>query len=160
MADKDAKSKHYISFREASFLKRGFSFNEDLNAWTAPIESESIVKKFHYVKKPSESPLTFEEQFGAYCDGAFREAYLHGREYYGDFLVKIKDIVSRNNSLHGEIGFSSYDELTPILSLYFDRETYRGGNPLLYAQGLNLSLSESWSKVDDDGNYIYDEDRV
>lgn len=159
MADKEAKSQHYIKISEASFLKRGFSFNSDLNAWVAPIEEESIIKKFHFVKKPTESPLSFEDQFGAYCDGAFREAFLYGKDYYISFSSKIKDIVSRNNSLHGKIAFLSYEEMTPILSLYFDRTTYRGHNPVLYAQGVNMPINKSWSCIDEDGNYIFmDED--
>lgn len=111
MADKDADSVPYIPLSEVSFLKREFRAHPELGKIVAPIEEASILKKFHFVKKPSESPLSFEAQFGAYTDGAFREAYLHGRDFYNKFSIKIQNIVDLNPSLHAQISFIPYDDM-------------------------------------------------
>lgn len=136
MADKDAESRPYITIKEASFLKRGFRQLSDIEGMGAPIEEESIIKKYHFVKKPGESPLCAPEQFSAYCDGAFREAYLHGREYYEGFVYKIKRIVALNESLQHRIAFLHYDEMTNVLKPYY-RDDYKGGDPHLFSEGMD-----------------------
>jgi hypothetical protein len=115
MAEKDAKSRPYIPISEISFLKRGFLHHKELNIVVAPIESDSSFKKFHWIKKPSESPLSFPEQFSAYTDGALRDRYLWGREAYNECLQKLRNIVDLNESLIGRINFIPYDTMTEIL---------------------------------------------
>jgi hypothetical protein len=115
MADKDAKSVPYLPLSQISFLKRGFQYHEELATIVAPIEEDSILKKFHFVKKPNESPLSFEAQWGAYTDGAFREAYLLGREYYETFSSKMQEIVRLNPELKMHVSFIPYPEMTNIL---------------------------------------------
>jgi len=115
MADKGSESVPYIGINDISFLKRNFIKHETLGCIVAPIETDSIYKKFYYLKKPSESPLSFESQFSSYCDGAFREAYLHGRTFYTSFCNSIKNIVDLNPSLHGFVPFISYEEMTEVL---------------------------------------------
>jgi hypothetical protein len=115
MAHKDAESVPYISIHEISFLKRDFKMHDDLKTIVAPIELDSIYKKFFWIKKMSECPLSHEEQFGAYTDGAIREAFLHGREFYEDFLGKLRSIVEKNPSLVGVISFIPYQEMLTTL---------------------------------------------
>lgn len=115
MADKGSDSVPYIGIEDISFLKRNFVKHETLDCIVAPIELDSIYKKFYYLKKPSESPLSFESQFSSYCDGAFREAYLHGEKFYNSFYNSIKNIVVKNPSLGGFVSFLSYKEMTEVL---------------------------------------------
>jgi hypothetical protein len=122
MAEKDADSIPYITIDEISFLKRGFVKHETLGVIVAPIEKESITKKFYYVKKPGDTPLSASEQFGAYCDGSFREAYLHGKKYYEQFSTSIRNIVNRNPELTGVVSFIPYDEMTQILRPYYSKD--------------------------------------
>jgi energy-coupling factor transporter ATP-binding protein EcfA2 len=155
MADKDAKSVPYITIDELSFLKRGFSKHETLNKIVAPIEEDSILKKFHWVKKPNESPLSFEEQFGAYTDGSFREAYLFGREYYDNFVSKIRNIVELNPELKHQVSFIPYDEMTNTLRPYY-QDSYVNDNKKLFAESLgedfepNSAQSENLIDSDED----------
>jgi hypothetical protein len=137
MADKDAKSVPYISINEISFLKRSFVRHETLDRIVAPIEEDSILKKFHWVKKPNESPLSPAEQFGAYTDGAFREAYLHGREYYDDFCMKIGAIVDSNPELKPQVAFIPYAEMTQILNPYY-HETYVNDDSKLFTESFGV----------------------
>lgn len=123
MADKNAESKPYITIDELSFLKRGFIYHADLGRIAAPIELDSIYKKYHFVKKASECPLSASEQYGAYTDSALREAYLHGREFYDNFLASLKTIQEKNESLHGQFALIPYDEMGNVLKPKY-REDY------------------------------------
>jgi hypothetical protein len=137
MAEKTAESVHYIPISEISFLKRKFVRHEQLKKIVAPIEEDSILKRFYFVKKPSETPLCFEEQFGAYTDGAFRDAYLHGRDYYDSFVGKIKAVADLNPGLKVRISFIPYDEMTLILAPAY-AEDYVNDNTKLYAESCGL----------------------
>jgi hypothetical protein len=141
MADKGAASRPYIGIEEISFLKRGFTHHKELDIVVAPIEEDSILKRFHWVKKPSESPLSFSEQFGAYTDGALREKYLHGREEYDAFIVKLKNIVVENPDLRGVISFIPYDEMTQILSPDY-AATYVNKHTKLFAESCGVSADD------------------
>lgn len=137
MAEKTAQSVHYIPIEEISFLKRKFVFHETLKTIVAPIEEDSILKKFYYIKKPNESPLCPGEQFGAYTDGSFREAYLHGREYYENFVSQIRRIVDLNPELQYRVSFVPYDEMTYTLSFAYAKD-YVNNNKKLFAESCGL----------------------
>lgn len=138
MADKGAVSRPYIGIEEISFLKRGFVQHSDLDIIVGPIEEDSILKRFHWVKKPSDTPLSFSEQFGAYTDGALRDKYLYGRDVYEDFLQKLRNIVALNDDLVGVINFVPYDEMTQILKPDYS-EDYVNKNLKLYAESCGVS---------------------
>jgi energy-coupling factor transporter ATP-binding protein EcfA2 len=137
MADKGAKSRPYIGIDEISFLKRGFAHHEELDIVVAPIEQDSILKRFHWVKKPTETPLSFTEQFGAYTDGAIREQYLHGRVSYDAFIGKLRNIVALNEDLKGVINFVPYEEMTQILKPDYSPE-YVNKNLKLFAESCGV----------------------
>jgi len=103
MADKDADSVPYQTIEEVSFLKRGFRYHEQLRAVVAPIEEESLSKKMYWWTKSKNTPLSFPEQFQANFESQAREAYLHGKEYYEDFVRKCERI--REASEHGDERF-------------------------------------------------------
>lgn len=138
MADKNAASRPYIDITEVSFLKRGFVVHPELNSVVGPIEEDSILKRFHWIKKPTETPLNFEEQFGAYTDGAFREKYLHGRDAYDTFTAQIANIVRENPSLRGVVNSIPYDEMTVILRPDYSSD-YVNKNEKLYAESFGVS---------------------
>lgn len=141
MADKGAASRPYIGIEEISFLKRNFVKHEALNTIVGPIEEDSILKRFHWVKKPSESPLSHSEQFGAYTDGALRDKYLYGREIYNEFLQKLQNIVELNDDLRGIISFIPYDEMTQILAPDY-AEDYVNKNLKLFAESCGVPEDE------------------
>lgn len=141
MADKDSVSRPYIAINEISFLKRKFVKHEDLNIIVAPIEEDSILKRFHWVKKPTETPLSFSEQFGAYTDGALRDKYLYGREVYNDFCQKLRNIVDLNDDLRGVISFIPYDEMTQILKPDYSKD-YVNKNTKLFIESLGVNEEE------------------
>jgi hypothetical protein len=85
--------------------------------------------------------LSFSEQFGAYTDGALREKYLHGREEYDAFIVKLKNIVVENPDLRGVISFIPYDEMTQILSPDY-AATYVNKHTKLFAESCGVSADD------------------
>lgn len=93
MADKGADSVPYQALNEVSFLKRSFHFHPELGSIVAPIEQESLSKKFYWWTKSKNTPLTFPEQFQANFESQAREAYLHGVEFYEEFCAKCERIV-------------------------------------------------------------------
>lgn len=135
MADKDATSRPYITIDEISFLKRSFVKHEELQIVVGPIEEDSTLKRFHWLKKPSDTPLGFSEQFGAYTDGALRDYYLRGRVAYEEFLQKLKNIVELNPELKGVVLFISYDEMTEILRPDYSSD-YVNKNEQLFAHSM------------------------
>jgi hypothetical protein len=94
MAEKEADSVPFQTIDEVSFLKRSFRFHPQLNSVVAPIEEESLSKKFYWWTKSKNTPLTFPEQFSANFESQSREAYLHGEEFYKEFVDKCERIVA------------------------------------------------------------------
>lgn len=141
MADKGAESRPYIGIEEISFLKRGFVKHETLDIIVGPIEEDSILKRFHWVKKPNESPLSFSEQFGAYTDGALRDKYLYGRVAYEEFSQKLRNIVELNDDLRGVVNFIPYDEMTQILKSDYS-DDYVNKNLKLFTEFCGVSEEE------------------
>jgi len=92
MAEKEADSVPYQTIDEISFLKRNFRYHEKLDAIVAPIEEESLSKKMYYWTKSKNTPLDFTEQFAANFESQAREAYLHGEEFYNEFVGKCERI--------------------------------------------------------------------
>lgn len=89
MADKEADSVPYQTLNEVSFLKRSF-YEHPVLGIVAPIEKESIIKKFYYWVRLSNTPLSFPEQFVDNFNSSARDAYLHGEEYYSWFCKSIE----------------------------------------------------------------------
>lgn len=142
MADKGAQSVPYIPIEMISFLKRNFIKHETLNKVVAPIEEDSILKKFFWIKKPTESPLSFAEQFGAYTDNSFREAYLHGKAYYESFTEKILAIIAKNPELKPQISIIPYHEMTQVLAPYYHDE-YKNDNKKLFVESCGIYSEDS-----------------
>lgn len=145
MAEKDAESVPYIGIEDISFLKRKFVYHEDLGAIAAPIELDSIYKKFYFIKKATETPLSPEEQFGAYTDSALREAYLHGQKFYTEFKSKIMTLVQKNPSLRGHVYDISYLDMRNAVRGSYDNAMV--GPRKLFAEAF---MAESMGVSQDD----------
>lgn len=141
MANKTDESVPYITMDEMSFLKRKFKHHKELGCIVAPIEEESILKKFHFLKKPTESPLSKEEQWGAYSDSAFREALLHGRDYYEDFSAKMSQLVTLNPSLKSQVSIIEYEEMVDSVREEYGPD-YKSLPRKLFTESLGTDLEE------------------
>jgi len=80
MADKEAESVPYINISDSSFLKRKFRWSDDIGAWVAPLDEESIHKMLtNYVDTGVLAP-----QAHSVCviETALREYFFYSREIF------------------------------------------------------------------------------
>ncbi|APG76822.1 hypothetical protein [Beihai picorna-like virus 40] len=128
MADKGADSVPYQTIEEVSFLKRSFRYHPQLDAVVAPIEEESLSKKFYWWTKSKNTPLSFPEQFQANFESQSREAYLHGEDYYEEFVRKCERI--RAASEHGDERFVlPWNTIQPLSSQAMRAKLYGAYHP-------------------------------
>lgn len=80
MADKTSESKSFINIDEVSFLKRCWRYDEDVGAWLAPIEEDSI-KRSLTVWLPSSSINEYEKMIEV-ITSAVNEYFFYGREKF------------------------------------------------------------------------------
>jgi hypothetical protein len=91
MADKEAESIPYINIDDVSFLKRTWRYDEDVGAFLAPLETESITKMLSInVASKSISP---NEQAIAVIESAVREYFFHGKDEFMQKTALLKDVV-------------------------------------------------------------------
>jgi len=95
MADKDAESVPYIHIIEASFLKRTWLWNEELNCHLAPLDHDSIEKSLMvWVASPV---IGEEQQCIAIIASAIREYFQYGREEFEARTKLLKELVRKMN---------------------------------------------------------------
>jgi hypothetical protein len=91
MADKSAESIPFIHASEATFLKRGAVWNDELKQYMAPIELATISKMLHCTRAGQNSP---EESAGQAIDMALLEFFYHGKDVYDvrrEQLIQVAD---------------------------------------------------------------------
>jgi hypothetical protein len=82
MADKEAVSVPYINIKDASFLKRRWEFNVDLDCYLAPLEHDSIEKMLLiWVASKTISP---KHQAIAVVSSAIREYFFYGEDIFNE----------------------------------------------------------------------------
>lgn len=82
MADKEAVSIPYINIKDASFLKRRWVFNKELDRYLAPLEHDSIEKMLLiWVASKTISP---QHQAVAIVESAIGEYFFYGKEVFND----------------------------------------------------------------------------
>jgi hypothetical protein len=92
MADKEAESIPYIHINEASFLKRSWIYNEELQAHFAMLEHESI-EKMLMVWVASKS-ISQEEQCIAVITSAIREYFFYGKDVFNQKSKLLKELTA------------------------------------------------------------------
>jgi hypothetical protein len=89
-ADKEAVVEQFTGLEKATFLKRSFRFNDDLERWTSPLEVSSVKKMLSFWRAPSyssedEKDILFRSWLRDVILNASREMALHGPETYAEF---------------------------------------------------------------------------
>jgi hypothetical protein len=80
MADKEAKSEPYIHISQASFLKRVWRYDPDIDALVCPLDHSSIEKMLMvWVKSKT---ISIQEQMCAIVASAVREYFWYGRKTF------------------------------------------------------------------------------
>jgi hypothetical protein len=92
MADKEAASIPFINIRDASFLKRSWRYDEDIGAFLAPLEHDSIEKMLMvWVKSKT---ISTEEQVAEVMTAAINEYFFYGKDVFEEKLTLFKSVIS------------------------------------------------------------------
>ncbi len=91
MADKGAESVPYISFGEATFLKRGFRFEPEVMGFVAPLEEASI-RKALLLHIPS-NVVSEQEAYAQTITGQNDAMWHHGREKFEAFRELLLSLI-------------------------------------------------------------------
>ncbi len=111
MAQKDAESVDFISIDQIDFLKRSFTYDEELDSYVGKLDEQSIIKSLTVCVKSKS--ITPEQQSVVTLESAAREYFLYGRETYEQKVELFKQIIIENNlqNYMRNKSFLSYDEL-------------------------------------------------
>jgi hypothetical protein len=90
MADKEAVSRPFIHLSEVSFLKRTWSWNEEIKAYLAPLDHESIEKM---LMTWTRSKISEENQMMDIIKSACSEYFFYGKKTYNSKIKLFKEIV-------------------------------------------------------------------
>ena len=90
MAEKDAQTVPFIPLEQAPFLKRTFSFSQELGCYVAPLDKNSIVKML--VIQVASKTVSLSEQLAQALCSANSEAFYHGKEFFDEFQFFINGL--------------------------------------------------------------------
>ncbi len=90
MANKEADSVPYISITEATFLKRGFRYDEDLEYVVCPLEETSIIKNLMIGVRSD--VLSVEQHALEKVSSSIREYFWYGRKIFNERRVYIRSL--------------------------------------------------------------------
>lgn len=106
-ADKLPGSYICKSLSEIDFLKRSFTYSDDLGRYVGPLNIESIKKSF--LIGVSSKSITQEERDLATMNSGLREFFFHGREQYDEIANFIRECCKVNNIKYNNRNFPTYD---------------------------------------------------
>lgn len=111
MADKEAKSVPFINIKDASFLKRTWRFDKDLNCMVAPLDHDSIEKMLMVWSRSK--AITEEAQGVSVISTALREYFFYGRDIFEEKLLVLKQLIKdlKWDIWVEESTFPSFEEL-------------------------------------------------
>lgn len=107
MADKTAVSIPYINISDATFLKRRWRFDEDLDVHLAPLEEESIIKSLMVCV--ASNSISAEHQCVDIVGSAVREYFNYGKEKFHKKVSELRQIVC-DNTLEAYVSESTFPE--------------------------------------------------
>lgn len=93
MADKEADSIPYIHIDDVSFLKRKWVWDDEIKAWMAPLDEESIIKSLT-VWVPSGS-IDKYRQMEQVISAANNEYFFYGRAVFEEKQKFFKELLSQ-----------------------------------------------------------------
>jgi hypothetical protein len=95
MADKEAISIPYIHIDQISFLKRFWVWNEEVGAYLAPLEEDSIIKSLTMCV--ASKTLCIEAQAIETITSAQNEYFMYGKEVFEEKTLMLRRIVEKSD---------------------------------------------------------------
>ena len=91
MADKESESVPFIHIDDASFLKRKWRYDQDVDAMLAPLEEESI--RGSLLVGIVSKDMTPEAHSIAVMQGALVEFFFHGKEVFEEWRNTFEQVI-------------------------------------------------------------------
>lgn len=92
MPDKESESVPYIDIKAATFLKRSWRFDEDVGAYMAVLDHESIEKMLlTWVRSKA---VCEEEQAVSVLSSALREYFYYGKKVFHSRRQRFKEVIA------------------------------------------------------------------
>jgi hypothetical protein len=111
MADKEAESVPFINISDASFLKRSWKFDKDMNCFLGPLDHDSIEKMLMvWVKSKA---VTEEHQGISVIQTAMQEYFFYGKDIFEEkreMLLKVVNKLAWQDYIN-EDTFPTYGDL-------------------------------------------------
>ncbi len=98
MADKETESIPYISMKDATFLKRSWRWDEQIGAYTCPLEHDSINKMLTMTVQSK--TLCPEAHSIEVINSACREYFFYGREIFEQKRKMFQEVIIEANIVH------------------------------------------------------------
>jgi hypothetical protein len=144
MADKEAESVPYIHIDDASFLKRKFVWDENLQSMSAPLEHDSICKMLTNMVDTG----TLAPEAHALCviETALREYFFFGKERFNERREFFQQAIV-DNKLEAWVRDSTFPLYEELIADYNDRSAAieaaeRGVNLLNHQRSTGQQIQE------------------
>mgnify|MGYP003572646235 FL=1 len=158
MPDKESELVDYLPREDLEFLKCTSVYHEDLGVHLGALSEKSMMKSLHcYIHNNNE--LTMEKRCADNLDGFARDAFAHGRDYYGEMMPKVREVANRANITHLCQGLNlTYDDRCLMWHEKYDDEIlhrfeHQSGEEVVLQQ-LPLEID-----VDSQNNNLYVDER-
>jgi hypothetical protein len=160
MPDKESDSVPYVSIYSSSFLKRSWVWNDEVGAYLAPLDHDSIERQLTvWVASTS---ISESEQALEVITGAGREYFFYGREVFEEKQILLKEVAT-------QLGLEAYFRPTSFLpfdvlkALFWDssddceaKTAFEETSQLNQNSSLNDSYC-SHQGVDDEGEWVVED---
>ena len=95
MAEKDAESVPFIPLKDATFLKRKWTWDEDCGAYLAPLDSTSFDKML--TTRVKSDNISAETHSIFVISSAIREYFFYGKTIFNQKRAMFEEIIEENN---------------------------------------------------------------
>jgi hypothetical protein len=160
MPDKESESVPYVSIYSSSFLKRSWVWNDEVGAYLAPLDHDSIERQLTvWVASTS---ISESEQALEVIAGAGREYFFYGREVFEEKQILLKEVAT-------QLGLEAYFRPTSFLpfdvlkTLFWDSSDEceaKAAFEEMSKRNQNSSLNGSYCShqgVDDEGEWVVED---
>ncbi len=126
MADKEAESIPFINIKDASFLKRSWRFDTDVENFLAPLDHSSIEKSLMvWVRSHT---ISSEEQCIEVIGSAVREYFFYGRSMYDKKVEMLQKLVVELN-LQDWVKESTFPSFDFLVGIFWENSSRLGCSP-------------------------------
>jgi hypothetical protein len=160
MPDKESESVPYVSIYSSSFLKRSWVWNDEVGAYLAPLDHDSIERQLTvWVASTS---ISESEQALEVITGAGREYFFYGREVFEEKQILLKEVAI-------QLGLETYFRSTSFLpfdvlkALFWDSSDEceaKSAFEEMSQRNQNSSLNSSYCPhrdVEDEGEWVIED---